>query len=78
MQDEIQSLLDNHTFENDKPILDGFTNTYMTGDIGSRKSILEYLITYSRGAISWKSKLQKHVVLSTTKVEYITIIEVSK
>jgi translation elongation factor EF-1alpha len=54
-------------------VLDGFTNADMVGEIDSRKSTLGNLITYSRGAVSWQSKLHKCVALSTTEVEYIGI-----
>jgi ribonuclease HI len=50
----------------------------MAGDIVSRKSTSGYLITYSRGAVSWQSRLQKCVALSTTEAEYIAIIEAAK
>ena len=47
----------------------------MVGDVDSRKSILGFLMTFARGAISWESKLQKCVALSTIEAEYIAIIE---
>ena len=62
----------------DKPILDGFTDVDMVGDIDSRKSTSGYLMTFVRGAISWQSKLQKCVALSTTEAEFIAITEVCK
>ena len=36
------------------------------------------MFTFSGGAISWQSKLQKCVALSTTEVEYIAAVEASK
>jgi hypothetical protein len=48
------------------------------GYINSRKSTSRYLITYLGGAVSWQSRLQKCVALSTTKVEYIAITEAAK
>ena len=59
-------------------MLDGFTNAYMAKDIDPRKPTSGYLITYSGGAVSWQSKLQKCVALSTTEVEYIAITEAAK
>lgn len=50
----------------------------MTEDIDSRKSIVEYLFTYTRVAVSWQSKLQKCVTLFTTEAEFITVIEACK
>lgn len=50
----------------------------MAGDIDSRKSTYEVLITFSGGAVSWKSKLQKCVVLSTIVTMFITVIVACK
>jgi hypothetical protein len=60
-------------FSSGQQVFDGFTDTYMAGDIDLRKSTPGCLITYSRGGMSWQSILQKCVALSTTKVEYIAI-----
>ena len=65
-------------FGTDKPVLVGCTNADMVGDIDSRNSTFGYLITFLGGVVSWQSRLQKCVVLSTIEVEYITIIEASK
>ena len=54
-------------FENDKPVLAGYIDADMAGDVDSRKSILGYLIIFAGGALSWQSKLQKCVALSTTE-----------
>ncbi|RVW14201.1 Retrovirus-related Pol polyprotein from transposon TNT 1-94 [Vitis vinifera] len=54
------------------------TDADMAGDDDSRKSTSGYLITFLGGVVSWQSRLQKCVVLSTIEVEYITIIEASK
>ena len=45
----------------------------MASDVDSRKSISGFLMTFAGGAISWQSKLQKCVALSTTEKEYIAI-----
>jgi len=65
-------------FGNGKQVFDGFTDADMAGDIDSRKSTSGYLITYSGGAVSWQSRLQKCVALSTTEAEYIAITEAAK
>ncbi|KAK8943107.1 hypothetical protein KSP39_PZI009681 [Platanthera zijinensis] len=62
----------------DQPVLETFTNADMAGDVDSRKFTLGYLITYAGGAVSWKSRLHKCVVLSTTEVEYITTTKACK
>ena len=50
----------------------------MVGDLDCRKSTFGYLFTFAGGAISWQSKLQKWVSLSTTEAEYIVATEVGK
>ena len=56
----------------------GYMNVHMAGDMDSRKSSSEYLITFAGGAMSWQSKLQKCIALSTTEAEYIVVAETFK
>ena len=56
----------------------GYTDADMEGDLDNRKSTTGYLFTFSGGAISWQSKVQKCAVISTTEAEYITATEASK
>ena len=65
-------------FGTNKPVLVGFTDAYMAGDVDSRKITSRYLITFSGRVMSWQPRLQKCVTLSTTEAEYITITEASK
>ncbi|RVW75392.1 Retrovirus-related Pol polyprotein from transposon TNT 1-94 [Vitis vinifera] len=46
-------------FETNKPMLVGCTDADMARDVDSRKSTSCYLITFSRGAVLWQSRLQK-------------------
>ena len=50
----------------------------MAGDKDSRISTIGYVFTVVGTTISWISKLQKVVVLSTTKEEYVASTEASK
>ena len=50
----------------------------MAGDLDNIKSTTGYLFTFSGGALSCHSKLQKCVALSTTEVEYIAATEYDK
>ena len=50
----------------------------MAGDIDSKKSTSIYLITFVREAITWQSELEKYVVVSTTKAEFIAITKACK
>ena len=58
-----------------EPMLDGYIDSNMAGDVDSRKSISGFMMTFAGGAVSWQSKLQKCVALSTTEAEYIVITE---
>ncbi|GKV15798.1 hypothetical protein SLEP1_g26549 [Rubroshorea leprosula] len=66
------------TFGQTEPILKGYTDADMASDLDNRKSILGYLFTFAGGAVSWQSKLQKCVALSTTEAEYIAATEAGK
>ena len=65
-------------FGSDKSPLVGYTDADMAGDVDHRKSTSGYLLTFAGGAISWQSKLQKCVALSTTEAEYIAVTEACK
>ncbi|GLT26815.1 hypothetical protein SLA2020_018570 [Shorea laevis] len=66
------------TFGQTEAILKGYTDADMAGDLDDRKSISRYLFTFAGGAVSWQSKLQKCVALSTTEAEYIAATEAGK
>ena len=61
-----------------EPVLEGYADADMVGDLDGRKSTSRFLFTFAGGAISWQSKLQKCVFLSTTEAEYITMTEAGK
>uniref|UniRef100_A0A2N9J1S8 Integrase catalytic domain-containing protein n=1 Tax=Fagus sylvatica TaxID=28930 RepID=A0A2N9J1S8_FAGSY len=54
------------------------SNADMAGDLDGRKSTSGFLFTFAGGAVSWQSKLQKCVALSTTEAEYIAATEAGK
>ena len=66
------------TFGGEKAALVGYTDADMAGDLDERKSTSGYLFTFSGGAISWQSRLQKCVSLSTTEAEYVAATEAGK
>ena len=50
----------------------GYTDSDYAGDVEDRKSTSGYVFMLSSGAISWSSKKQPIVTLSTTEAEFIT------
>ena len=66
------------TFGSGKPVLVGYTKSDMAGDVDNIRFTLGYLMTFSRGVVSWKSRLQKCVALSTIEAEYIAPIKTCK
>ena len=65
-------------FGDDKPILARYIDANMAYDVVSRKSTSGYLITFARGVVSWQSKLQKCVALSTTEAKFTAATEACK
>ena len=59
-------------------VLQGYVDSYMAGDKDSRRSTIGYVFTIGGIAVSWISKLQKFVALSTTEAEYVNATEASK
>ncbi|XP_016472403.1 secreted RxLR effector protein 161-like [Nicotiana tabacum] len=53
--------------------LEGFSDVDLAGDKENRKSICGTCQLIGKALISWNSKKQASVALSTTKAEYITI-----
>ena len=47
-------------------------------DMDDRKSTTGYIFTLGSAAVSWVSRLQKIIVLSTTEAEYVAITKASK
>jgi hypothetical protein len=65
-------------FQGTDTLLEGFTDVDMAGDMDSRKSTTCYIYTFAGVAVSWVSRLQKVVALSTTEVEYIATTDACK
>jgi len=49
----------------------GYVDSDFKGDHDKRKSTTGYVFTLAGGAVSWLSKLQTVVALSTTEAEYM-------
>lgn len=51
----------------------GYSDADWAGEIENRRSCTGYVFTRGNGAISWNSKLQQTVALSTTEAEYMAL-----
>ncbi|XP_068641927.1 secreted RxLR effector protein 161-like [Aristolochia californica] len=60
------------------PVGVGYVVADIDGDIDGKKSTIGYIYTLGGTTISWVSKLQKIVALSTTEGEYVLVIDASK
>ena len=56
----------------------GFSDADLGGDLDSSRSTSGYVFCLGGTAISWRSKLQGQVALSTTEAEYVAISEAVK
>ena len=59
-------------------ILQGYVDADMAGDKDSRRSTIGYVFTMGGRPVSWISKLQQVVALSTMEVEYVATTKASK
>lgn len=59
------------TFGGDKIDLEAYCDADYAGDIDTRRSTTGYVFILSGGAISWSSRLQPTVAVSTTEAEYM-------
>lgn len=58
--------------------LDGFSDADWAGDIRSRKSTTGFVYRYAGGAVSWCSRKQSSVTLSSMESEYVALSEASQ
>lgn len=64
--------------DKNKEELIGYTDSDYAGDVETRKSTTGFIIMYCNGPISWCSKKQSVVALSSTEAEYIAATECCK
>ena len=62
-----------HAVTNTKPELIGFCDADWGSDKDTRRSTTGYIFMLSGGSISWTSKLQPTVALSSTEAEYTVV-----
>eukprot|EP00253_Pinus_taeda_P035347 PITA_35347 len=59
------------------PILSGYTDSDWTGSVDDRKSTAGYVFSLGSGAVTWTSKKQQAVALSSTEAEYRGAVKAS-
>ena len=65
-------------FGRSKLTVQGFVDADFAGDQDTRKSTTGYVFMVGSTAVSWVSRLQKIVTLSTTEAEYVAVTEAAK
>jgi len=58
--------------------LHGYVDSDYAGDVHSQRSTTGYIFTLRSGAVSWVSRLQKIIALSTMEAEYVAATEACK
>lgn len=66
------------TYSNDRNGLRGFADAYLGSDLVDRQSYSGYASCLSFGAISWRSRKQRSVALSSAEAEYMSISDAAK
>jgi len=59
-------------------VLQGYSDADWSGDHQTRRSTTGFTFIFGGAAVSWGSKLQKTVALSTMEAEYMALCEASK
>ncbi len=62
----------------DKLLVDGYSDSDWAGDKNSRKSTSDFIFILNRGPVSWCSKKQSIVALSSIEAEYIALTLAAK
>jgi hypothetical protein len=66
------------TYRRSRLPLQGFTDADYANDLSTRRSTTGFMFKMAGGPISWRSKLQVTVALSTTEAEFMAITEAVK
>ena len=64
--------------DEEKLLIESYSDSDWTGNKESRKSILGFIFMLNRGPVSWCSKRQPTIALSSTKAEYIALTLAAK
>lgn len=66
------------TYTKDEERLRAYSDSDWAGDVDDRKSCSDNVLTLTISPISWKSRKQALVALSTMEAEYVALSEVSR
>ena len=58
--------------------LDGYCDSDWAGDLDNRRSTSGYVFMLAGAAVSWKSRRQPTVALSSTEAEYMVVTKASE
>lgn len=58
--------------------LASYSNSSYATNLNARRSMTGYVSTIDNFFVSWKATLQPSMTSSTTKIEYMTLVEASK
>ena len=65
-------------FQDNKPSLIGYADADWGGDLSTRRSTTGYIFLFMNSPISWNSRLQRTVALSSCEAEYMALKEAIK
>lgn len=65
-------------YEKSAVLMNAYVDADWGGDLDDRKSCTGYVVMLANGPISWETKKQKSVALSTMEAEYMGLTEISK
>ena len=65
-------------FTQEAVVLEGYCDSDLGGDLDTSRSTSGYIFCIGGTTVSWRSKLQGHVSLSTTEAEYVAATEATK
>ena len=57
----------------EKNVVHGYVDSNYSSDVDTRKSITGYVVLYNEKLVSWKSKSQQSVTLSSTEAENVAM-----
>lgn len=66
------------TYRHEETEITGFCDADYAGNIETKQTTTGYFFLFQDAAISWSSKLQKRITLSSTESEYVAMVAASK